>query len=327
MRKKPVHLVTFFDANYLPKALVTYQSLLDQFSNFILYAFCFDDIAYETIQSLNLSNVVAVPYQKFKSKELAASKAKKQKFYEYYWSYKPYLIGTVMKETKAETVTYIDCDFRFFDSPAVIFEQIEGADVLIQPNNFSAAEMAQYMPVGYYCSCFVSFRNSVQGRKVMRWWHHRCVEWCFATFENGKFADQKYLDDWRKRFKGIREIITIGANIAPWNLQKYDVSQRGSAVLVNNEPLIYYHYHSFRMNLDNYRYLITGDRENYYEISKDAIRLIYKPYITDLRRVIKYLKHFQGYHAYTQVNPQSRIHLINEKEPATFSSYKKHTKR
>ncbi len=38
------------------------------------------------------------------------------------------------------------------------------------------------------------------GELVRSWWEERCLEWCYARFEDGKFGDQKYLDDWTSRF-------------------------------------------------------------------------------------------------------------------------------
>lgn len=322
-RKSPNHsLVTFFDSNYLPKAIVTYLSLSKLQSNFTLYAFCFDDLSYKIIHDLDYKNFIPIKRSDFESPELLKSKKDKEKYYEYYWAYKPFLVQKIMDQTGAEVVTYIDCDFLFFQSLDSVLSEINTADVLLQPNNFSYDEVKQYLPVGYYCSCFESFRNNKNGKFILSWWHKKCLEWCRATFEKDKFADQKYLEGWRSKFKKVKEITTVGANIAPWNIGKYDISIKNNQVMVNTNPLIYYHFHSFKMNLMDLSYIITGDRDNFYTIPKEAIRYIYKPYIVLMKRVVKMLRKYPEYNTYAHKNPESNVHLIKDGESLSFSSYK-----
>lgn len=316
------HFVITFDSNYLPKAIVCYLSLSKYHRNFFFHAFCFDKVSFCVLKKLNYKNFIAYKQSDFENEELISAKKKKVKLYEYYWSCKPFLIRKVMLEQKADIVTYIDADFMFFDSPECIFDEMGDADVLIQPNNFSFEEVKQFIPVGYYCTCWESFRNTRNGRRILNWWHKKDMEWCLAEFKPGLFADQKYLDDWRIRFRNVRENSIVGANVAPWNIQKYDLSNREGKVYVNIWPVIYYHYHGFRMNIVDYEYIITGDRENYYTISKEAIEYIYKPYITELKTIIKMLKKFKGYEKYVQQNPFSQVHLLSKNAEPKFASYK-----
>lgn len=320
-------LVTFFDSNYIPKALATYKSLASVHESFDLYAFCFDDLSYKVVKTLNYNNFIPVHYSEFENKELINSKNNKEKMYEYYWSCKPYTIKWVMEKTGSDMVTYIDCDFMFFQSPEPIFKEADKASILIQPNNFSFDEEKQFLPVGYYCSCWESFKNNEQGYQVLDWWHKNCMEWCYAKFEGDKFADQKYLDKWRIMFKGVREIVNIGANIAPWNIQKYDLTNNKGKVLINDLfPLIYYHYHSFKMNLLDYSYLITGDRDNFYRIPDGIEEIIYKPYIKLLKEAIIEAKRIPEYEKYTREFPESNIKLANNGVKTVFASYKNASK-
>ncbi len=321
------HFVTLLDANYVAKCITMYKSLSKHHSNFNLYVFCFDDLSYQVIKGLKYKNLIAFHSSDFENKELLKCKEDKTKLYEYYWACKPYSILKVMKDTKADIVTYIDSDFMFFGSPEPLFKELGDNDVLLQPNNFSVEEMKQFIPVGYYCTCYESFRNNANGRKILKWWHKKDMEWCYAVFEPGRFADQKYPEDWRTRFKKVREVLNVGANVAPWNIQKFDTSTKGGKIYVSDYPLIYYHYHSFRMNLLNYKFTLTGDRENYYRLPKDAIEIIYPPYIKLLRGVVKMLKKNKSYAEYSKVNPNSEIKLAKEAKKTVFSSYKEAAER
>ncbi len=303
--------VTFLDMVYVPKLLVTLESLQQVSPQAMVYVHCFDDESYQILRQFPQKNMILVHYKDFETPALMATKKDKKRFYEYYWAYKPELILQTMAKTNAEIVTYIDCDFYFFSDPEILFQDMGDVDVLIQPNNFSQPEAKQFLPVGYYCSCFEAFRNNPNGKKVLRWWLEQCTKWCFSEFEDGKFADQKYLDDWRTRFSNVREITHIGANVAPWNVQKYSVTLNNGQPMVNNVPILYYHYHSFRMNTETFEYIVTGDRENHYQIFQEAVDILYPPYAQALKKTLQILKKIPEYQAYSQKNPESQVVLQN----------------
>lgn len=303
--KNKRHIVIGTDANYLPRALIFYNSLSRVHKNFLLSIFCFDEITYQVLKILNCKNVTLVHPSEYENKELLRAKEAKKRRYEYYWTINPAMGKKALSETESNFIALADCDMMFFDSPEAIFEEFENADVIIQPNNFSYQYEKDFVPVGYYCTSFQCFRSNSNAKKIIDWWYQECMKWCSSNFEEGKFGDQKYLDDWRIKFKKVREVENPGTNVAPWNVQKFDFSKKNGKILLNNKwPLVYYHFHSFRMNLENYKYIITGDRENNYVIPKNVIDIIYKPYISEMKRVIRRLKKIKIYADYIKSNPE-----------------------
>ena len=115
------------------------------------------------------------------------------------------------------------------------------------------------------------------------------------------------MDYWRDEHEKVREVTTVGANVAPWNIHKYDVSNRDGKVFLNDKPLIYYHFHSFKMSLDDYSYIIQGDRENFYDIREDAVLCIYGPYIQRMKDAIARLKQEEAFCEYVSRNPQGNV--------------------
>lgn len=299
------HIAIGTDANYLPRAVVFYKTLKKYYKDFTLHVFCFDDIAYDTLNAKKYPGVKPYHTSEFENEDLKRVKLQKNRVYEYYWTCNPTMGRVTIKNKGVESIAMADCDMMFFSSPEVIFEEFEGADVIIQPNNFSFNYEEQFIPVGYYCTSFQCFRNNKNGNNILNWWYQQCLTWCSSKFENGKFADQKYLDDWRMRFQKVREVENPGTNVAPWNVQKFDVSKVDGKVVLNNRyPLVYYHFHSFRMNLIDYSYVITGDRNNNYIIAKDVLKYVYKPYITQMKAAIKELRKVKTYDEYAHYNPE-----------------------
>lgn len=306
---KTRHIVIGVDANYVHRSIVFYTSLSKVHDNFILYVFCFDDVTYLIFKKLNYKNIILYHTSEFEDKELLRVKSSKDRLYEYYWAINAFMAYKVIREQKTDFITLADCDLMFFQSPEAIFEELKDVDVLIQPNNYSYQFENDFVPYGYYCTSLQCFRNNKNGRNILGYWNKQSLEWCSHTPENGKFGEQKYLDEWRINYEKVREIANIGTNIAPWNVQKYDLSLKGKQVVINNKyPIIYYHYHSFRMNLQNYEYIITGDRNLKYPIPSEVIELIYKPYIKMITEIVKQLKDIPVYKEYTEINPEGNYH-------------------
>lgn len=305
--KETRHIATSTDANYLHKALVMYRSLLKVHKNFVLHIFCFDYITYDIFNKFGYKNVKLYKPSDFETPELLEIRRAKKRQYEYYWTCNPHITRKLLIDQDVEFTSSCDCDLYFYQSPEMIFDELEGADILIQPNNFSYQFESDFVTVGYYCTSFQTFRKNSNSRKILNWWHDRTIEWCSSKFEDGKFGEQKYLDDWRIRFKRVREIANIGTNVAPWSIQKYDISKVGKEIMINNKfPLVYYHFHSLRMDLKNYKYILTGDRNNSYPLQKEVVDLIYKPYLKELKKAIQDLKKIKEYRDYVVINPEGK---------------------
>jgi len=88
--------------------------------------------------------------------------------------------------------------------------------------------------------------------KALRWWRNECIKWCYNRHEDGKFGDQKYLDDWTTRFEGVHVLNHEGGGVAPWNLQQYQLSEIEGNFFVegrtakNPVPLVFFHFHGLR---------------------------------------------------------------------------------
>jgi hypothetical protein len=108
------------------------------------------------------------------------------------------------------------------------------------------------------------------GEIVRKWWEERCVEWCFARFEDNKFGDQKYLDEWPKIFKNDVYILkNKDFALAPWNVNLFSDS-------LLSRKAIFYHFHGFRI-LNNFKFVLF----NGYNI-ESTTKNLYQIYVNEI---------------------------------------------
>jgi hypothetical protein len=185
-----------------------------------------------------------------------------------------------------DVITYLDADLFFYADPESIFEELGERSILIVGHRFPRHLVHREQKFGKYNAGLISIRNSEEGRKCLEWWRERCIEWCYYRPEDGKFADQKYLDEWPTLFKDLVVLQHRGAGLAPWNWMNYDIKLINGQVFVNRQPLIFYHFHSL-ISLN--RFLCDA---GIVPFPLKLRRYIYAPYVRELLLIKKGLETF-----------------------------------
>jgi hypothetical protein len=260
------HYVTLFDAGFLPQGLALHRSLVRHGGDFTLWILCMDEAAHEVLSRLDLPSVKLLRLRDVESPELVAVKATRTRA-EYCWTMTPFSVRAVFAaETSILRVTYVDADFWFRKSPAPLFAELDqaGKAVLITDHAY-APKYDQSATSGQYCVQFVTFSRA-GGLEVLEWWAARCLEWCHARFEESKFGDQKYLEQWPGRFPQVHVLTRTDWLLAPWNATRFPY---GTAIA--------FHFHGLRI-LSGKRVLLYRG----YEIPRATRDAVYGPYVDDL---------------------------------------------
>ena len=212
---------TLFNRNYLTRGLAMYESLRKHCESFHLYVFAFDDSSHEILSQLELPSMTVISLLDFEDEELLSIKADRE-VGEYCWTCTPSTILYAIERYNLLSCTYLEADLYFWNSPELLLNELGKKSVLITQHRFSP-EYDQALTSGKYCVQFMTFKNNEEGMTALRWWRKKCIKWCYARLEDGKFGDQKYLDDWLIRFNGVHELQHLGGGLAPWNIQKYQI--------------------------------------------------------------------------------------------------------
>jgi len=280
------HFCTLFDRNYMYKGLSLYKSLLKHCPDFKLWILCMDERVYEILGKLDLEKAVLIKNSDFEDEELRKIKLTRTET-EYCWTCTPSLpLYILQKNPSLEMIAYLDADLFFYSSPEPIYEEFGKSSILIIEHRFP--DHLKHLEVnGKYNVQMLVFRNNEWGLECLKWWRERCNEWCYYRLEDGKMGDQKYLDDWTERFKGVHVLQHEGGGLALWNIANYNITERRSELFVDEDPLIFYHFHQFNiLKAGSYNYGEGG----LYKLTPENAKLIYGPYIQAIEDSIRKVK-------------------------------------
>lgn len=242
---------TYFDRNYLARGLALIDSLRrHEREPHVVIVVCLDEMTRLVLAKLALPSVRLVPLSQLEQRDypLLATKASRT-VVEYYWTLTPTIILRLLeREPGIDVLTYLDADLFFFSTPQPIFDELGRGSILIHEHRYSPAQAGLASSNGRFNVGLLSFRRDPQGFEALRWWRERCLEWCFARYEDGKMGDQLYLQDWPTRFSGVTVLQHPGGGVAPWNHDQYRHQQTAEgAPCVDGQPVIFYHFHSLKL--------------------------------------------------------------------------------
>jgi len=240
----------------------------------------------DILRRLKLPDVYTIALEELEAdnKELLAVKKARSRI-EYYFTCTPSLpLYILNNRTEVDTITYLDADLFFFANPAPIYNEFNGHSIAIIPHRFPP-DLRNQERRGIYNVGYLSFKRDQYALTCLHWWRDKCIEWCYDRVENNRYADQKYLDDWPTRFHGVVEIQHKGANLAPWNISNYTIRQDRNGVHVDDDPLIFFHFHGFHQIS---RWLYDPNLALYnVKPSKTVKQIVVAPYIHALLEATK----------------------------------------
>ncbi|WP_316746578.1 glycosyl transferase [Pedobacter gandavensis] len=286
--------------------MAMYRSLEQQCPDFHLYIFAFDDRSFELLTELNLKKATVISLAEFEDESLLNIKASRTAA-EYCWTCTPATVSYCLHTYQLSSCIYIDADLLFFSDPAILIAEMAAEESVLITDHRYSPEYDQSKTNGRYCVQFVYFKNDLRGRKALDWWRAACIEWCFNRIEDGKFGDQKYLDDWSERFEGVHELQHLGGGVAPWNVQQYDFRKEGpnvtGTVISGGKrfELVFYHFHHFKYC--EQKAWSLGP----YTLTKSDIKTIYKPYVQALNEAKDVLLTLTGGEYFHEVTEIPRI--------------------
>jgi len=280
----PVY-TTYFDKNYLDRGLALISSVRKYDKESKIFVLAFDETVAKEVRD-RFPDVKILIEQDLIDFEPRLSETKKVRSrIEQYFTQTPILMRRVLQETIiGEVCVYLDADLYFFKTPDLVIKEMNDHSVGIIAHKFSRKLEQRLSKFGKYNVGWVGIRNDQSGQDCVKWWGESCLNWCFDKAEDGKFADQGYLNEFPNRFNAVKVLENPGFNLAPWNVGNYRLSLKDSILHVDDlHPLVFYHFHGLSRGFGRY---FTGEITYRTRLNKELKKFAYQKYIANLEGVV-----------------------------------------
>ncbi len=270
------NLCTLFDSYYIHKGIATYLSLSRVTEDFHFYVMAFDKDCYVKLNSLGFDHMTVELVDDFETADLLAIKPTRNKA-EYCWTCGPAVTWHFMNKYNLPSIVYLDSDLFFMSDPQIVFDEIGEKSIAVTEHNSRDSSMS-----GRFCVQFNYFKNDEEGRKALKWWRDSCVDWCFDRYEDGKYGDQRYVDQFPERYKSLCIVKNLGAGVGPWNMIRYDFSDHTLKFNGREDAFVFFHMHGIKSEFDGDTLLL---RCVDCRLDDDTQRIFFEPYANLLLEV------------------------------------------
>lgn len=282
--------VTLFDKGYLVRAIALARSFARHCTGDLLLLGCMDSVSTEFLRKMALPGTRVIGPDTFITGDLLALKTERSTA-EFCWTAKPFLLSyAVVMHPETEWVVYLDADSLIFDSISPVLGTRDKFACMFTPHNFFQEFKHYEASVGKYNAGFVAFSNSDAGRQALTEWRSLCAISVSSNPNGNEYGDQKYLDELADRWNLDPDVVNKGLNVAPWNVGKYRFSKMEGQVLVDGDKLRFFHFQGF---MHATRHLVLLYR-GVYPLPEAVRRLVYQPYLAELRDARRLLAAYGG---------------------------------
>ena len=297
--------------------MALYRSLNEHCSAFKLWVLCLSRECHEILSRINLDSVYLIRLEDIEDGDHELLKAKENRsLVEYYFTLTPSLPLFIFDHfNEVDLITYLDSDLYFFSDPKPIYDELEGNSIGIIGHRFPP-RLRHLEKVGVFNLAWVSFRRDKNGLNCLRWYRERCNEWCYDLVKGDRYADQKYLDKFEKLFAKVHVIQHKGANLAPWNIANYKITEKNKRIQVDGQPLVFFHFHALK-KVASFLY-DSGFAGYQAEFSKIVRDKIYLPYIKTLEEDVNSI-HLTAGNKLTKIRGRTKYERFQKALPRLFN--------
>ncbi|MEY4458811.1 MAG: hypothetical protein RIT38_16 [Bacteroidota bacterium] len=264
---------TLFDKNYIPRATALINSLKSVAKNDIpeVFILSLDDVVYNYFSDWENVHLISLNDIENKYPELYSSKGNRS-FVEYIFTLSPFLPLYILETyLYVNRITSVDSDLLFINDPFEVLNNLGDDKIGITRHGFEK-DLLFLEKYGKYNVSFQSFPNSNKSIMCLKKWAKDCIEYCGDELDDlGRFADQKYLDNWIEEFQNVVDFPSPTVGLAPWNVSGFDRQLKP----------IFYHFHDFRLK-SSFHITLGLNNYNITTPSRDVIKL-YAQYWRELK--------------------------------------------
>jgi len=169
---------------------------------------------------------------------------------EFSTAVKPFFIEYIFKHHPVKQLLYFDPDILITNPLNKIQNLLNTYSIVVIPHITSPISISDkelpneitFLQCGAYNLGFIGLSKTEETLRFIQWWKERLLHYCLHDVQNGLFVDQKWIDMVPALFDGVFILKEPGYNVAYWNLQEKNFSDRNDKLMVNDMPLYFFHF-------------------------------------------------------------------------------------
>lgn len=166
---------------------------------------------------------------------------------------KPTALKTLLAKDSTKVI-YLDPDIEVFERLSELDDALEENPIVLTPHTLSPIPQdglrpsdIEIMSSGTFNLGFIGLSKSETVNQLLDWWEQRLRFDSISDPQENLFTDQRWIDLVPSYFP-IHILRNSGYNVAYWNLHERTLENTDSGVLVNGEPLKFFHFSGYTPN-------------------------------------------------------------------------------
>ena len=275
-------LCTYLDLQYLDKGIALFDSLREAPGDFHLRVVCFDDLSYRRRSRARRPAARGGPRRRARARRSRAARDPHPALPGGVHVDRDALRDPLLPRPRRARRDHLHRRGYAASTPRPSPRSTRSGDgsVLITPASSSPQHYSRGLVrrTGLYVVQFMTFRSDEDGRAALEWWRERCIEWCFARYEDGQDGRPEVPRRLAARGSEAFASSAIPACSGPGASSRARSREGEDGVTVDGEPLIFFHFMGLRRYADG-TYRPAAGR---FRITTEQRRWIYDPYVERL---------------------------------------------